>query len=534
MMIETVCLSIALVCGLSLRQVGLPPMLGYLLAGFVLSAFGPRIGLPPETRPVLEHLSHLGVLLLLFAVGLKLKLGQILQPQVLGGGLAHALLATALLSPVLALSFGLDWSSAALIGVALSFSSTVFSAKTLESKRDLGTFYGRTAIGILIMQDLIAIVVLILWGGAAPSPWAVLLLGLPLLRPVLHWLLDFAGHDELLVLAGLVVALVLGETIFTQLGLSSELGALAMGVLLSTHRKAAELSEALWSLRELFLVAFFLQIGLAGLPGVQDLLIAAGLVLFLPVKAGLFFLLFVRFGLSARSAFLAALSLATYSEFALILSASLLPDWLVPLALAVSLSFLVAAPLDRIAQRLFERFETRLCRFEPARLHRDDEPADLDGAEVLILGMGRAGTAAYDQLAETGAALVGLDADAYRAAAHRDEGRRVLVADVEDAGFWRALDLGPLTAVLLAMDSIEAKVYAARALREKGFKGPIIGHALHQDELPRLREAGATHTHLTMTQAGLALADQAARALAEAEPAPSDSLPNGERPQPSP
>jgi predicted Kef-type K+ transport protein len=525
-MIETVCLSIALVCGLSLRQVGLPPMVGYLLAGFVLSAAGPWIGLPPETRPVLEHLSHLGVMLLLFAVGLKLKLGQIVQRQVLGGGLAHAVLTIALLAPILALAFGLDWSTATLIAVALSFSSTVFSAKTLESKRDLGTFYGRTAIGILILQDLIALVALIVWGGDTPSPWAFLLLGLPLLRPVLHWLLDFAGHDELLLLAGLVVALVLGETIFSQLGLSSELGALAMGVLLSTHRKAAELSEALWSLRELFLVAFFLQIGLAGLPGVQDLLIAAGLVLLLPVKAGLFFLLFVRFGLSARTAFLAALSLATYSEFALILSASLQPDWLVPLALAVSLSFLVAAPLDRISQRMFERFEGRLCRFEPRRLHRDDQPADLDGAEVLVLGMGRTGTAAYDQLVQTGAALTGFDADGYRAAAHRDEGRRVLMADVEDAGLWRALDLGPLAAVLLAMDSIEAKVYAARALRRKGFRGPIIGHALYEDELPRLREAGATHTYLTMAQAGVALADQTARALAEAEAPPAESLPN--------
>lgn len=243
-MIETICLSLALVCGLSLRQIGLPPMIGYLVAGFALSALGPRIGLPEETRPVLEHLSHLGVMLLLFAVGLKLKLGQIVQPQVLGGGLTHAALTTALLSPVITFSLGLDWSTAILLAIALSFSSTVFAAKTLETKRDLGTFYGRTAIGILIVQDLIALAVLLVWGGEVPSPWAVLLLALPLLRPVLHWLLDLAGHDELLVLAGLVVALVLGGAAFEGLGLSSELGALAMGVLLSTHRKAGELVDA--------------------------------------------------------------------------------------------------------------------------------------------------------------------------------------------------------------------------------------------------------------------------------------------------
>lgn len=514
-MIEVVSISFAFVFGLAVRQIGLPPLIGYLAAGFALAVVGPAIGLPQDARPILEHVAHLGVLLLLFAVGLKLKLGQITQPQVVGGALGHSLLSTALMGPVLVFVLGLDWSTAILLAVALSFSSTVFSAKALESKRDLGTFYGRTAIGVLVVQDLIALVVLALWGGQTPSAWALLLLGVPLLRPLLHRLLDLAGHDELLVLAGLLVALVLGGAEFAALGLSSELGALAMGLLLSTHRKAAELSEALWSLREVFLIAFFLQIGLAGLPDLQDLVFAVVLLLLLPLKAVLFFALFLRFGLRARTAFLSAVNLATYSEFALIVSARTLPDWLVPLALAVTLSFLIAAPLDRLAQRLFERLETRLDRFAPPKVHRDDQPADLCGAEVLILGMGRTGTAAFDEMARADRPIVGLDADSYRVAGHRTEGRNVLLADVEDAGFWRDLDLGPLAAVLLAMDNVEAKEQAARALRRKGFDGPIVSHALFEDEVPRLRAAGATHIYLTMAQAGVALADQAARALRE-------------------
>ena len=512
-MLEVISISFAFIFGLAVRQIGLPPLIGYLAAGFALSAYGPAIGLPQETRPILDHVAHLGVLLLLFAVGLKLKLGQITQPQVLGGALGHSALTTALLGPVLALAVGLDWSDALLLAVSLSFSSTVFAAKALEAKRDLGTFYGRTAIGVLIMQDLIALVVLAVWGGQTPSPWALLLLAIPLVRPLLHRLLDLAGHDELMVLAGLLLALVLGGAGFQALGLSSEIGALAMGLILSTHRKAGELSDALWSLREVFLVGFFLQIGLSGLPDLHDLGFAAVLVLILPLKAALFFLLFVRFGLRTRSAFLAALNLATYSEFALIVSATLLPDWLVPLALAVSLAFLVAAPLDRLAQRLFERFETRFGHFAPQKMHREDQPARLDGAGVLILGMGRTGTAAYDRLAESRDDLLGLDADSYRVAAHRAEGRNVLLADVEDAGFWRDLDLGPLAAVVLAMDNVEAKDTAARALRRKGFRGPIVAHALYDDELPRLRSAGTTHLHLAMAQTGVALADETGRAL---------------------
>jgi predicted Kef-type K+ transport protein len=512
--IEVVCISFAFVFGLAVRRIGLPPMVGFLAAGFAIAAMGPRLGLPAETGPVLDHVAHLGVLLLLFAVGLKLRLGQIAQPQVLGGALLHASFATAAFSAGLALLAGLDWQTALLLGVALSFSSTVFSAKTLEAKRDIGTFYGRTAIGILIVQDIIALVVLAVWGGQTPTPWAMaLILALPLLRPVLFRLLDFAGHDELLVLAGLLLALVLGGAGFEAVGLSSEIGALAMGLILSTHSRAKELANALWGLKELFLVGFFLQIGLSGLPGWDSLAFALVLTLLLPLKGALFFVLLVRFGLRARTAFLSAINLTSYSEFALIVAASLLPDWLVPLALAVSVSFLVAAPLDRLAPRLFERFEPTLRRFEVQRVHQDEPPADLGGARVLILGMGRTGTAAYDHLAKAAESVLGLDADSYRVASHVEAGRNVLLADVEDAGFWRGLRLGPLSGVILAMDNVEAKEFAAHALRQRGFAGPIISHALYEDHLPRLQAAGATHTYLTMTQAGIGLADQARRAI---------------------
>lgn len=519
-MIEVICISFAFVFGLAMRRAGLPPMVGFLAAGFAIAALGPRIWLPDETGPVLGHVSHLGVLLLLFAVGLKLRLGQIAQPQVLGGGLMHAVLATGSFSLGLHLLAGLDWQTALLLGVALSFSSTVFSAKTLEAKRDVGTFYGRSAIGILIVQDIIALAVMGFSGGHTPTPWALaVILTLPVLRPILFRLLDLTGHDELLVLAGLLLALVVGGAGFAAVGLSSEIGALAMGLILSTHRQAKELANALWALKELFLVGFFLQIGLSGLPEWQDLGFALILALVLPLKGVLFFILLVRFGLRARTAFLSAVSLTTYSEFALIVAAALLPDWMMPLALAVSLSFLVAAPLDRLAPRIFERFEDRFKRFEGLRVHRDEPPGDLRGAEIMILGMGRTGTAAYDHLAVTTEDIIGLDADSFVVAGHKKAGRNVEMADVEDAGFWRDLDLGRLSGAILAMDSVEAKEQAARALRQRGFAGPIISHALYEDHLPRLHAAGATHTYLTMTQAGIGLADQAVRAVGISPPA---------------
>lgn len=512
-MFEVISLSFAFFFGLAVRRFGLPPMVGFLAAGFAIHAVGPGLGLPAESGAILDHVAHLGVLLLLFAVGLKLRLGQLAQPQVFGGALIHSAITTAVFSFGFVVFLRLDWSTALLLGVILSFSSTVFSAKVLEAKRDIGAFYGRTAIGILIVQDIIALAVLALYSGQAPSPWALALLAaLPLLRPVLHWLVDVSGHDELMVLAGMLLAVVAGGAGFQAVGLGAEIGALVMGLLLSTHPRANELSDALWGLKEIFLVGFFLQIGMSGLPGPSDLMLALALVVLLPLKGALYFALLLAFRLRARTAFLTAANLTAYSEFSLIVAAAVLPEWLVPLALAVSLSFVCAAPLDRFADRLFERLEPWLEGFEARRVHRDELPTDLGAATVLILGMGRTGTAAYDQMEGPFRAL-GIDADSYRVAGHVAAGRNVLFADVEDAAFWRGLKMAKVEGAILAMDSVEAKESAARALRAKGFHGPIIAHALYEDHVLRLKTAGADHIYQTMNQAGIGLADQAARAI---------------------
>lgn len=134
-----------------------------------------------------------------------------------------------------------------MLAVALAFSSTVLAAKVLDSKRELRAFHGRVAIGILIVQDLIALVVMAFANGETPSWWALLIFALPLLRPVFYRLLDMSGHDELLMLLGLLLALAVGGQGFESVGLSSELGALAFGALLANHPRATELSNSLWS-----------------------------------------------------------------------------------------------------------------------------------------------------------------------------------------------------------------------------------------------------------------------------------------------
>ncbi|MDL0431179.1 cation:proton antiporter [Marinobacter sp. TBZ242] len=505
---EAIWISFAFVLGLLMKAVGLPPLVGYLAAGFVLSGIAAATNIAIEATDVLAHIAHLGVLLLLFTVGLKLKLRSIVSPEVIGGSLLHFGITCAVFTPGLHMLMELDWQTAFLLAIALSFSSTVLAAKVLETKRELRAFHGRVAIGILIMQDLIALVVMSIAAGQTPSQWALIVFGLPLLRPLLFRLLDASGHDELLVLLGLLLALVLGGLGFEAVGLSSELGALIFGAMLANHPRSQELAKSLWSVKEMFLVGFFLQIGIGGLPDQGALIFAAVAILVMSLKGALFFFVLLAFRLRARSSFLSALSLTNYSEFGLIVASVALPQWLVPLAITVAASFVVSAPLNRLSHTIYERVGSRLTRFESQRRHPDEQPISLGSTKIMIMGMGRTGTAAYDQLIKDEPLIIGLDSDPAKARTHEREGRNVVFADGEDTSFWQGLYMPAVESVILAMGDIEGKLIAARNLRKKGFTGFIVAHTLYADEAKQIREAGADEAYLTMSETGVALASQ--------------------------
>ncbi|PSF08294.1 sodium:proton exchanger [Marinobacter fuscus] len=503
---EAIWISFAFVLGLLVKGIGLPPLVGYLAAGFVLTGLSSVSDITAEPTAVLAHIAHLGVLLLLFTVGLKLKLRSIISPEVIGGSLLHFGITCVVFTPPLFWLLEVDWLDAFMLAVALSFSSTVLAAKVLEGKRELRAFHGRVAIGILVMQDLIALVVMSLAAGKTPSEWALIVFGLPLLRPLLYKLLDASGHDELLTLLGLLLALVLGGLGFESLGLSSELGALVFGAILANHPRSQELSKSLWSVKEVFLVGFFLQIGLGGMPNQEAIVFAVVAALVLPLKGLLFYFLLLAFRLRARSSFLTSLSLANYSEFGLIVASVALPEWLIPLAITVSLSFVFSAPANRFSHAIFERVAKKISRFESDKRHPDEQPISLGDTRILVMGMGRTGTAAYDWLVPNEPRVMGLDSDPAKAEKHREQGRNVVFADAEDTTFWEGLHMPELNSVILAMSDIEGKLIAARMLRKLGFRGYIVAHTMYADEAVKIREAGANDAHLTMNETGVALA----------------------------
>ena len=506
-MFETICIGFAFAVGLAARAIGLPPLIGYLGAGFLISIYSVDIGIPDSSFSSLEHIAHYGVLLLLFTVGLKLNIKKVARVEVIGTSVFHFALSTAIYAPIIYFLMDTSVQISVMLGIALSFSSTVLAAKTLEGKQELKAFHGRVAIGILIAQDLIAMAVMSIANGQAPSVWALCLFALPLLRPLLYKLFDASGNEELMLLFGLLVAIVFGGGVFELLGLSGELGALIMGALLAGHKKAPVLSEKLWGLKEIFLVGFFLTIGMKGMPTVEDWKFAVAMTLLLPIQVVVFFGLLISFKLKARSAFLTTATLTNFSEFGLIVSAAIMPEWTVAIALAVALSFIVSAPLNRFAHQIFDRIENKVSKFERNVRHPDEEIVNVGSANILVMGMGRVGTAVYDRL-DNVANIIGIDSDQDLVKEHQDNGLNVQYADAEHFGFWDGIDLSGIEYCILAMKHPDASTGIVETLRKSGFTGIIVAHALHEEAAEQIRLAGANETYITAIEAGDGLASR--------------------------
>jgi predicted Kef-type K+ transport protein len=523
-------ITIAFVLGFLVRQVGLPPLIGFLAAGFALNALG------FEGGEGLQVIADLGVTLLLFSIGLKLQLKNLAKPEVWAGASLHMLTTVVVFGTGIfllgrtGLPFfaALDLPLAILLAFALSFSSTVFAVKILEEKGEKSAMHGKVSIGILIVQDIFAVIFLTVSLGKIPSAWALLVpLALWGLRPLLYRLADRCGHGELLLLFSLCVALVVGAAGFELVGLKADLGALVLGVLMAGHEKSSEMAKTLLGLKDLFLVGFFLSIGFSGTPSLAAIGVAALLVMVVPLKVALFFTLLTRFKLRARSSLLASLSLANYSEFGLIVAAVgasngwIGSEWLVIIAVALAISFVIASPLNTAADALYGLYRNKLQRFETPTRHPDDQPIDPGNATIGIFGMGRLGTMAYDFLHDKyGDTVIGFDFSADKVRIHQEAGRRVVYGDPTDPDFWSRISLQPghkARLIMLAMPKHVSNLNVAKQMMEKGYAGMLAATARFDDQVEELREVGVHAAFNFYNEAGLGFAEHAWSALEQKE-----------------
>ena len=510
---------VAFAFGFAATQVRLPPLVGYLVAGFVLHAFG------YETTAVIEEVADLGLLLLLFGIGLKLRPGSLLQPTVWGTTLVVAAATTGVVTTALVVASGtglplvggMGLEQAVLVGFALSFSSTVFAVKSLEDQGETASLAGTIAIGVLIVQDLLAVIYLTVSGGTTPSWWAPLMVvAIVAARPVYAWTLDRTGHGELQMLLGFTLVVAVGAGGFGLVGLKDDLGALVVGALLSSHPRSKELADRLLGVKDLLLVGFFLSIGLGGTPSPAAVVAALAVVALLPVRTAVYVWVLTRLRLRARTSLHAGLTLTNYSEFGLIVAAAaaadgrLSDDWLAALAVAVAVSFAAAAPLTTWRYRIYDRAAHRLAELEREPLRPEDALITPGRAQVLVFGLGRVGTGAYDELVERrGPTVLGIERSDTRVQRHTAEGRRVIRGDALDPEFWDRVGLVHVDpdVVVLAMGDHSANLEAVQRVRSNLPRAHIAAAARWPDEVAELEAAGVHIARNLFGEAGQGLAD---------------------------
>lgn len=503
--------------GFAARQNGQPPLVGYLIAGFALGMAG------FESSATIESISNAGILLMLFIIGLKLDLRSLLRPEIYRSTFEHGalfglvafcfLLVLGILG--LPLVAGISLQHAVLVAFALSFSSTVCAVAMLEDRGEFRVRHGQVAVGILIVQDIVAVLFLTASTGKIPSLWALLLPLLFFARPLFRYVLRASGHDEVLILAGIILTFT-GSSLFELVGMKADLGALVLGMLISGDKKAGELAKSMISFKDIFLIVFFLNIGLSVHPTLEMLGIALVLCLLLPLKGAAFFFLLTRYKMRARTAMLAALALTQYSEFGLIvvaLSVKLgwLPEeWMAILAIAISLSFVLSTMLNGRSHTLYGEFKVALRRFEIASAKDDDPESPARNVEVLIIGMGRVGSGAYDTItSQYNLTVCGVDTDKSKFDKHKAANRRVIYGDAEDADFWEGLDSTRYKLVMFTMPSLSEMMDAVEQLRSSGYSGKVAAVAKYEDEQAQMKAAGADVVFNYYAEAGAGFAEHA-------------------------
>ncbi len=470
-MLENVFLQIGIILGVAAAAGALAQALRQPL---IVAFIGVGILLGPSGLSIVVHSSEielfarLGIALLLFVVGLKLDLHIIrtVGPVALASGLGQVLF-TSLVGYAIGLLLGMDHITAIYVAVALTFSSTIIIVKLLSDKREVDSLHGRIALGFLIVQDIVVVLVMIgltafgeAESGLHIGREALLILFkgalmlatvAALMRYVLPSLLHRLAHSSELLMLFAIAWAVLGAAAGDALGFSKEVGAFLAGISIASTRYREQVAARLVSLRDFLLLFFFIELGatlnLGALSGqVGEALVFSAFVL---VGNPLIVMAIMGYmGYRKRTGFLAGLTVAQISEFSLILAAlglSLghLSQETVGLITLVGLITISASTyMILYSHELYQRLSPYLSVFERKRKHREDDGfVGEESVDVLVVGLGRFGATMAADLRQRGCKLLALDFDPANVQRHARDGYSVHYGDAEDAELLASLPL---------------------------------------------------------------------------------------------
>ena len=505
-MVESSFVSVALILALAvaggaiaklLRQ---PVVVSFIVVGILA---GPTAFNLVEGADEIRLFAKFGIAILLFLVGLKLDFHMIRSTGkvALIAGLSQVAF-TAAVGFGLAVLFGFETTTAFYIAVALTFSSTILIIKLIGDKRELDTLYGRIAVGILIVQDILvvaAMVVIVTIGtpgeGSVVTDLVVTLassavfLGVAAFasRFVLEKVLDWISKSpELTLLFGVAWAIVLAA-ISTLIGLSMEIGAFVAGVSLASTAYRESLGARMVSLRDVMLLFFFIELGasLTFADALGQLWPAIVLSVFVLVgKPLIVFAIMGWMGYRSITSFRTGVALAQISEFSLILialgfSLGQVDSAVLSLVTLVAVfTITVSSYFILYTDKLYSMMQGFMHLFERGKAEAVDEESQSLSFDAIVVGSGRFGTEVISGLISSGSSVLAVDLDPDALARARELGAETLFGDVGDPDFAKMLPMHQSDTLICTAPDRSTNTLLLGSIKSLGYEGKIYLTAL--------------------------------------------------------
>jgi glutathione-regulated potassium-efflux system protein KefB len=524
------------------KHFGLGSILGLLVAGVLIGPYTPGPSVTGEVEN-LRHFTELGVVLLLFVIGLELHPSRLWEMRRTLFGLGSLqILFTGLALALYFRFFVESWPIALLIGLSLSLSSTALVMQMLYEKGEIATPRGQTAFAVLLMQDIAVVPMLALLplaassGASLPGPPLWEQLGLILLMlagviltgrylvPLVLDLLARQGNREAFFLVNLAAVFVAAWAMDLA-GMSMALGGFLMGMMLSGSRYSVQIHASIEPHKGLLMSVFFVTVGMSldlGVLAERPFSFSLHLLALMLIKVTLIYLLARRFCSTRSGALQIAFMLGQAGEFGFILFGAakmlgIIDDGTFTMAVALISGSMLATPLLM-----------RLGAYVVARFPDDDgsvderfqyHPAKEDAPEAVIAGYGRVGHTIGAVLASHGIPYVAFDQDPNLVARWRAEGQPVFFGDVRNPNLLAAAKVEQAKVVVLTIDDPNASIEATTLIRHHAPQITIVARARDLTACDALFRAGASRAFPEAVEASLRLAAETLDGLGIADEA---------------
>ena len=508
------------------------PILGYLICGLIIGPYGLtqlKDIIPPISHFTISDtstvslLGEIGIIFLMFMIGLELSLKRLLDMKKLVLGLGTAqILFTAIVISGIVLLFGNSIQTSIVIGFSFALSSTAIVMQLLEEQHQSNRSVGLVAFSILLMQDLAVVPLLVILGGLSaagdgePIIWVLLkslaiaitvvvsiyMLGKKLLKPILGYL-SLAKNPEWLI--SLVFLLAIGSAVLTQnLGLSAALGAFLAGLLVAETDFRHEVEIIIEPVKSLLLGIFFLSVGMQ-----VDVLTIIEHPFWIPASVlGLFLLktaclypLARQFNIPKTTSMETSVRLAQAGEFALLMLGLAIASGIIPkhdgqfFLLVASLSIFMTPLLTKLSPVFIRKFHlnTNYLMENQDGIASSSDMRTKDLPIVLIAGYGRVGRLLGSLLEEQRIPFIAVEHNFEKVKLLKEQGHRVIFADARKIAIWRKLHVNSVKSIVIAIDAPDAAEMILKSLRTEWPNIPIIVRTHDTGHMDKLYSMGATH-----------------------------------------